>query len=116
MDYRRSALHHFQGIPTVELTQVKTVGIVGAGVAGLATARSLIVQGIECTLFERSHILGGVWSDGYLNFGVQAQKELYEFPDWPLPGGGAQFYTGPDHPKVPCRFYRALWHYSAYSL
>jgi dimethylaniline monooxygenase (N-oxide forming) len=79
----------------VELTQVKTVGIVGAGVAGLATARSLITQGIECTLFERSHILGGVWSDGYLNFGVQVQKELYEFPDWPLPEGTPNFTPGP---------------------
>lgn len=79
----------------MELTQVKTVGIVGAGVAGLATARSLITQGIECTLFERSHVLGGVWSDGYLNFGVQVQKELYEFPDWPLPEGTPDFTPGP---------------------
>ena len=79
----------------MDLTRVKTVGIIGAGVAGLATARSLLTQGLECTVFERGNILGGVWSDGYLNFGVQVQKELYEFPDWPLPEGTPNFTPGP---------------------
>ena len=79
----------------MDLTQVKTVGLIGAGVAGLATARSLITQGLDCTVFERSSLLGGVWSDGYLNFGVQVQKELYEFPDWPLPEGTPNFTPGP---------------------
>ena len=79
----------------MDLKQTKTVGIVGAGVSGLATARSLISQGLECTVFERGSVLGGVWSDGYLNFGVQVQKELYEFPDWPLPEGTPNFTPGP---------------------
>ena len=74
---------------------VKSVGIIGAGVAGLATARSLLAAGIDCTLFERSSELGGVWSDGYLNFGVQVQRELYEFPDWPLPPDTPDFTPGP---------------------
>ena len=79
----------------MDFTRVKTVGIIGAGVAGLATARSLITHGLNCTLFERSSVLGGVWSDGYLNFGVQVQKELYEFPDWPLPEETPNFTPGP---------------------
>lgn len=79
----------------MDLTQIKTVVIIGAGVAGLATARSLIAQGLECTVFERHSVLGGVWSDGYLNFGVQVQKELYEFPDWPLPEETPNFTPGP---------------------
>ena len=69
----------------MNLTHVKTVGIIGAGVAGLTTAKTLSSQGIHCTLFERNTILGGVWADGYSNFGIQLQKELYEFPDFPLP-------------------------------
>ena len=89
------AVRGIQGFSVVDITQVKTVGIVGAGVAGLATARELIAEGRECTLFERSQTLGGVWSDGYLNFGVQVQKELYEFPDWPLPDGTPNFTPGP---------------------
>lgn len=79
----------------MDFTSIKTIGIIGAGVAGLATARSLITQGLECTIFERGRMAGGVWSDGYLNFGVQVQKELYEFPDWPLPEETPNFTPGP---------------------
>ena len=61
---------------------VRRVGIIGAGVAGLATAKTLLADGIDCVVFERGERLGGVWADGYSNFGVQIQKELYEFPDW----------------------------------
>ena len=74
---------------------VKTVGIIGAGVAGISAAKMLTGEGFECTVFERSAALGGVWADGYSNFGVQAQKELYEFPDWPLPPDTPNFTPGP---------------------
>ncbi len=79
----------------MDLTHINTVGIIGAGVAGLCTARVLMSQGLSCTLFERNAILGGVWADGYSNFGVQVQKELYEFPDWPLPKETPSFTPGP---------------------
>ena len=71
------------------------IAIIGAGVAGLGTARQLISAGFDCTLFERNEVLGGVWSDGYLNFGAQVQRELYEFPDWPLPEDTPNFTPGP---------------------
>jgi len=74
---------------------VKNVAIIGAGVAGLATARVLLQQGLDCTVFERSAVLGGVWMDGYSNFGVQVSRELYEFPDWPLPKDTPSFTPGP---------------------
>ena len=81
--------------PVIDWTAVKSVGIVGAGVAGLVTARTLIAEGLDCTLFERAGVLGGVWRDGYSNFGVQVQRELYEVPDWPLPEGTPDFTPGP---------------------
>ena len=62
----------------------KTVAIIGAGVSGLAAARALMKQGFICTIFDRQERLGGVWADGYAGFGVQVQKDLYEFPDFPL--------------------------------
>ena len=77
------------------MTGASTVAIIGAGVAGLASARRLMAEGLVCTLCERNDVLGGVWSDGYLNFGVQVQSELYEFPDWPLPEGTPNFTPGP---------------------
>ena len=71
------------------------VAIIGAGVAGLATARALLAAGIGCEIFDRAGRLGGVWADGYVNFGVQVQKELYQFPDWPLPPDAPNFTPGP---------------------
>ncbi len=73
----------------------KRVGIIGAGVAGLATAKILLAEGHDCTVYERRDQLGGVWADGYANFGVQVQKELYQFPDWPLPDETPNFTPGP---------------------
>jgi dimethylaniline monooxygenase (N-oxide forming) len=79
----------------VNFQNVKRVGIVGAGVAGLATAKTLLAEGHDCIIYERGERLGGVWADGYSNFGVQAQKELYQFPDWLLPEGTPNFTPGP---------------------
>jgi len=74
---------------------VKRVAIIGSGVAGLSTAKMFIAEGLDCVVFERGDRLGGVWSDGYSNFGVQAPKELYQFPDWPLPQDTPNFTPGP---------------------
>jgi dimethylaniline monooxygenase (N-oxide forming) len=79
----------------VKLERVKKVGIIGAGVAGLATAKTLMGEGLACSIFERGERLGGVWADGYSNFGVQAPKALYQFPDWPLPAETPDFTPGP---------------------
>lgn len=104
VERRRSAISVVQGIPVMGNDQVKTVGIIGAGVAGLAAARTMIALGLDCTVFERSPVLGGVWSDGYINFGVQVQRELYEFPDWPLPAGTPDFTPGPTIAKYLADF------------
>ncbi|NCF81944.1 MAG: NAD(P)-binding domain-containing protein [Proteobacteria bacterium] len=79
----------------MQLQNIKRVGIIGSGVAGLATAKTLLAQDLECTVFDRAERLGGVWADGYSNFGVQAPMELYQFPDWPLPEGTPNFTPGP---------------------
>ena len=92
---RRCFLCRIQGVSLMNTTNIDRIAIVGAGVAGLCTARQLIGEGFDCTLFERNEVLGGVWADGYLNFGVQVQRELYEFPDWPLPEGTPDFTPGP---------------------
>jgi len=91
----------------MDLTNIKSVAIIGAGVAGLSTAKSLLAQGLDCTVFERGSTLGGVWADGYSNFSVQVQRELYEFPDYPLPKGTPDFTPGPV-------IQRYLEHYAKY--
>ncbi len=79
----------------MDFSNVKNVAIIGAGVAGLSTAKVLLAEGFDCKVFERGARLGGVWADGYSNFCVQVQRELYEFPDWPLPKNTADFTPGP---------------------
>ena len=74
---------------------IRRVAVIGAGVAGLAAAKTLSADGISCVVFERELRPGGVWADGYVDFGVQVQKELYEFPDYPLPPGTPDFTPGP---------------------
>eukprot|EP00588_Corethron_pennatum_P019635 CAMPEP_0194328224 /NCGR_PEP_ID=MMETSP0171-20130528/43915_1 /TAXON_ID=218684 /ORGANISM="Corethron pennatum, Strain L29A3" /LENGTH=538 /DNA_ID=CAMNT_0039088473 /DNA_START=65 /DNA_END=1677 /DNA_ORIENTATION=- len=63
------------------------IAIIGAGVAGLLTARVLKSRGFtDLTLFEASSKVGGVWLDGYPNFAIQTPGSLYEFPDKPMKG------------------------------
>src|SRR5262249_5870000 len=94
-DGQQSATTSAATVGQHDLSSIRRVAIIGAGASGLATARILLAQGLDCTLFERRPTLGGVWADGYLNFGVQVQRELYEFPDWPLPADAANFTPGP---------------------
>ncbi|MEM7172700.1 MAG: NAD(P)/FAD-dependent oxidoreductase [Pseudomonadota bacterium] len=74
---------------------IKNAAIIGAGVSGLATAKCLQQKGIACTVYDHNPKLGGVWADGYHGFGVQIQKDLYEFPDFPLPDAVPHFTPGP---------------------
>jgi dimethylaniline monooxygenase (N-oxide forming) len=71
---------------------IRTIGIIGAGVAGIGAARLLGQAGFDCEVFEKGDQVGGVWTAGYHTFGLQTPKSLYEVPDYPIP----------DHyPRVP---------------
>ena len=59
----------------------------------MATAKALKQKGFDCTVYDRNPQLGGVWSDGYTGWGVQVQKDLYQFPDYPLPDDAPDFYN-----------------------
>jgi len=71
------------------------VAIIGGGVSGIVTARVLIDEGVNCTVFECTEKLGGVWAENYVGFGIQVPSALYEFPDEPLPEGW-DFCSGPN--------------------
>ncbi len=43
------------------MTTKKKVAVIGAGVSGLATAKTFKEKGHDVTIIERSHDLGGVW-------------------------------------------------------
>ncbi|EHH61547.1 hypothetical protein EGM_19454 [Macaca fascicularis] len=73
----------------------KRVGIIGAGVSGLAAIRCCLEEGLEPTCFERSNDVGGLWKfsdhteEGrasiYQSVFTNSSKEMMCFPDFPYP-------------------------------
>ena len=63
----------------------KTAAVLGAGVAGLATAKTLKQYGFDVTVYEARSELGGVWSNNYRSLRVLEPKWVYGYPDWPWP-------------------------------
>ncbi len=63
------------------------IAIIGAGFAGLTTARHLRDFGHDVTVFEKVHDVGGVWSTTRLYPGVSTQngKDTYHLSDFPMP-------------------------------
>jgi cation diffusion facilitator CzcD-associated flavoprotein CzcO len=74
--------------PVINANGIKKVGIIGAGVSGVVTARIFIDEGVDVTVFETSDLIGGVWSQNYAGFGIQVPSALYEFPDEAVPDDG----------------------------
>ncbi|AVH23097.1 flavin-containing monooxygenase [Nocardia cyriacigeorgica] len=70
------------------------IGIVGAGIAGLACAKVLSRAGFSVEVFDRTPDVGGVWSATRRYPGLRAQtsKHTYHFSDHPMPA---------DWPRVP---------------
>lgn len=64
--------------------QVSKVGIIGAGVSGLAAAKQLAHH--EPIVFEATDSIGGVWKHcSYSSTKLQSLRCDYEFSDFPWP-------------------------------
>jgi Flavin-binding monooxygenase-like len=63
------------------------IGIIGAGVAGLATAKVLAQAGHEVRVFDECPDAGGVWSRTrrYPGVTTQSPKAQYSLSDYPMP-------------------------------
>ena len=68
-----------------------SVAILGAGVAGLAAAKTLQQYGFDITVFEARGELGGVWANNYKSLRVLEPNCVYGLPDWPWPEGTSLF-------------------------
>lgn len=75
---------------------IQTIGIVGGGLAGLSTAKTLQQFGFSVTLFEREADIGGVWSASrrYPGLTTQNPRETYAFSDFPMPRSYPEWPTG----------------------
>jgi cation diffusion facilitator CzcD-associated flavoprotein CzcO len=65
--------------------EAKTIAVLGAGVAGLAVAKTLKQYGFDVTVYEARSALGGVWANNYRSLCVLEPKWVYGYPDWPWP-------------------------------
>src|SRR5258708_38294454 len=63
------------------------VAIIGAGVAGLATAKVLSQAGHEVIVYDKAPDVGGVWSRTrrYPGLTTQSPKAQYSLSDFPMP-------------------------------
>ena len=63
------------------------VGIIGAGIAGLVTAKIFLENGFDVQVFEKEPDLGGVWalSRAYPGLRANTAKETYSLTDYPYP-------------------------------
>lgn len=71
------------------------VCIVGAGVAGLVSAKVLRDDGFDVTVFEKADDVGGVWLESrtYPDVRTNTPREAYAFSDVPYPETADDFPT-----------------------
>src|ERR1700745_3272774 len=72
------------------------VGIVGAGVAGLTTAKALKQTGHDVSVYSTAPDVGGVWSRTrrYPGLTTQSPKAQYSLSDFPMPRDYPEWPTG----------------------
>ncbi|WP_194922787.1 flavin-containing monooxygenase [Catenulispora pinisilvae] len=72
------------------------VGVIGAGVAGLATAKVLSQAGHEVRVFDKCPDVGGVWSRTrrYPGVTTQSPKAQYSLSDFPMPKDYPEWPSG----------------------
>jgi Flavin-binding monooxygenase-like len=72
------------------------VGIVGAGVAGLTTAKVLMQAGHEVIVYDKAPDVGGVWSRTrrYPGLTTQSPKAQYSLSDFPMPRDYPEWPSG----------------------
>src|SRR6201996_5352440 len=72
------------------------VGIIGAGVAGLVTAKVLAQAGHEVVVYDKAPDVGGVWSRTrrYPGLTTQSPAAQYSLSDFPMPADYPEWPTG----------------------
>jgi cation diffusion facilitator CzcD-associated flavoprotein CzcO len=81
----------------VQAAGAPRVCVIGAGIAGLVTAKVLLEDGFAVGVFEKEATLGGVWAASRTYPGLHANnsRESYAFSDHPFPS------TADDFPSAP---------------
>lgn len=72
------------------------IAIIGAGVAGLCTAKVLKQVGHHVVVFDRTPDVGGVWSETrrYPGLSTQSPRDTYALSDFPMPAEFPEWPSG----------------------
>ena len=75
---------------------MKSVGIIGAGFSGIATANTFKQYGFDVTVYEKESEVGGVWASSrcYPGLTTQNPKETYFLSDLKMPKSYPQWPEG----------------------
>lgn len=75
---------------------VHTIAVIGGGIAGLVTAKTLRQFGHDVVVFEKEKEVGGVWASSrrYPGLTTQNPRETYAFADFPMPSSYPEWPTG----------------------
>jgi dimethylaniline monooxygenase (N-oxide forming) len=75
---------------------MKHIGIIGAGISGLTTAKAFMEQGYRVTVLEKAGDIGGVWEKNrsYLGVATQTTRDEYAYSDFPMPAHYPQWPSG----------------------
>ncbi len=79
--------------------------MIGAGAAGLCSAKYLLTQGVEVVVFEIGSAIGGLWvyqndnglGPAYRSLHLNSEARVTAYQDFPFPDGSPLF---PDHVQV----------------
>lgn len=70
--------------------------VVGAGQAGLATARALAAGGVQCRVLEHFPRVGDAWRQRYDSLVLFTPRKLSALPGWAMPGDPTGYPTKDD--------------------
>lgn len=78
-----------------EIAGAKRVCVIGAGIAGLVSAKVLRDDGFEVVVYEKEPAVGGVWAPSRTYPGLRANnpRETYAYSQLPFPKGTDDFPT-----------------------
>jgi dimethylaniline monooxygenase (N-oxide forming) len=87
------------------MTAARRVAVIGAGAAGLCSAKYLLARGVDVVVFEIGSAIGGLWvyqndnglGPAYRSLHLNSEARVTAYQDFPFPQGTPLF---PDHVQV----------------